>query len=173
LLAALSGWQIVARHLEEVPSNQGRREADPIQRNLPRELWSAPGRGQATSWTVDSLRVRRAYALAIRVLIGWPTCAPSLRLLADQASEVLVGISYGLNGLALLVNDPARRVPRRHIWFQVPDWLPAAVNAVRAFVTIGAVEIFWTATAWPNGAEAITYSSCSMPSLRCVTTRSR
>jgi uncharacterized membrane protein YccC len=159
LLAALSGWQIVARHLEQVPSNQGQREADLIQRNLPRELWSAPGRGQATSWTVDSLRVRRACAPAIRVLIGWPTYAPSLRLLADQAAEVLVGISYGLNGLALLVNDPARRVPRRHIRFQVPDWLPAAVNAVRAFVTIGAVEIFWIATAWPNGAEAITFAA--------------
>jgi uncharacterized membrane protein YccC len=39
----------------------------------------------------------------------------------------------------------------------VADWLPAVVNGVRAFVTIGAVELLWVATAWPNGASAIVF----------------
>ena len=39
----------------------------------------------------------------------------------------------------------------------VPDWLPALVNAARAFVTIGAVELFWVVTAWPNGASAMVF----------------
>ncbi len=47
---------------------------------------------------------------------GWSPCrrrTPSLRLLADQTAEVLGGISHALNGLALLVDDPARPVSRR------------------------------------------------------------
>ena len=43
--------------------------------------------------------------------------------------------------------------------FYVPDWLPCLVNSVRIFVTIGAVELFWVATAWPSGAQAITFAS--------------
>ncbi|HVH83664.1 MAG TPA: FUSC family protein, partial [Steroidobacteraceae bacterium] len=41
----------------------------------------------------------------------------------------------------------------------VPDWLPAFVNAGRAFVTIGAVAVFWIVTEWPNGAFAITFAA--------------
>ena len=39
----------------------------------------------------------------------------------------------------------------------VPDWLPSFVNAARAFVAIGAVELFWVVTAWPNGASAMVF----------------
>ena len=41
----------------------------------------------------------------------------------------------------------------------MPDWLPALVNAGRAFVAVGAVELFWIVTAWPNGARAITFAA--------------
>ena len=41
----------------------------------------------------------------------------------------------------------------------MPDWLPSLVNAGRAFVTIGCVELFWIVTAWPNGAFAITFAA--------------
>ena len=44
----------------------------------------------------------------------------------------------------------------------MPDWLPALVNAGRAFVTIGAVEVVWIITAWPNGALAITFTAISV-----------
>jgi uncharacterized membrane protein YccC len=44
----------------------------------------------------------------------------------------------------------------------VPDWLPAVLSAGRAFVTIGAVEIFWIVTAWPDGALAITWTAISV-----------
>ena len=55
--------------------------------------------------------------------------------------------------------ESARPVPRRHgVLPYVPDWLPALVNAARAFVAVGAVEIFWVVTAWPNGARAITFA---------------
>jgi len=44
----------------------------------------------------------------------------------------------------------------------VPDWLPALVNASRAFVTIGAVEVFWIVTAWPTGASAVTFTAIAV-----------
>jgi hypothetical protein len=48
----------------------------------------------------------------------------------------------------LLVGVPAR--PRTHrfaVPLTIPDWLPALVNAARAFITISVVEIFWVVTA--------------------------
>jgi uncharacterized membrane protein YccC len=42
---------------------------------------------------------------------------------------------------------------------RVPDWLPALVNAGRAFVAVGAVELFWIVTEWPNGSRAIVFTS--------------
>ena len=100
----------------------------------------------------------------MRTLIALPANTPSLRLLADELAEVLAGMSDALNGLALLVADPARPVPRRRDLFRlrVPDLLPALVNAGRAFVTIGAVALFWIITAWPNGAGAITFASITV-----------
>jgi len=41
----------------------------------------------------------------------------------------------------------------------VPDWLPALINAARAFVTIGLVALFWIVTAWPSGALAMTFAA--------------
>ena len=93
-------------------------------------------------------------------LIALPVATPSLQLLADQTAEVLAGIAHALNGLALLLADPARPVPRRGgVRLRVPDLLPSLVNAGRAFVTIGAVELFWIITEWPNGASAITFAA--------------
>jgi uncharacterized membrane protein YccC len=54
-----------------------------------------------------------------------------------------------------LLAMPGRRRQR----FCVPDRLPSFVNAGRAFVTIGANELFWMLTAWPNGAFVITFAA--------------
>jgi uncharacterized membrane protein YccC len=162
LIAALSGWRMVAVHLERLPSDQSRREADLIQRNLPQELRSAPVRGEAASWMVDPLRARQACAAAVRALTTLPDRTPSLRLLADQTAEALIGIRRALEGLLLLA-DPARAIRGPRVArFRVPDLLPSLVNAGRAFVTIVAVELFWIATAWPNGAQAITFAAIAV-----------
>ena len=82
---------------------------------------------------------------------------PPLR--AGPTAEALIGIRRALDGLLLLV-DPARNIPvPRSAGLSVPDLLPALVNAVRVFVTIGAVELFWITTAWPNGAGAIAFDT--------------
>jgi uncharacterized membrane protein YccC len=160
LLAASASWRTVAVHLMRLPYEQARREADIVLRTLPRELRAAPLQGEPTRWIADPTRLRQMCEAAVRALVALPAGTPSLRLLADRAAEALAGMSHALDGLALLVDDPARPVPRRGgLRLRVPDWLPALVNAGRAFVAIGAVELFWIVTAWPNGAGAIQFAA--------------
>jgi len=153
LFSALSSWQMAALHLELMSSDQGRLEAEPVQRNLPKQPRLPLLRGEAS-------RLRQTYAEAARRLIALPARAPSPRLLADQAAEVLAGISRVLEGLVLLVDGPVgSRRRHRGIRLRVADWLPALVNALRIFVTIGMVELFWIATAWPSGALAMVFAA--------------
>ena len=71
---------------------------------------------------------------------------------------MLAGILRALEGLALLVDAPDRPLPAsRPLRRSVADWLPALVNAGRAFVAIGMVELFWVVTAWPNGASMMVF----------------
>jgi uncharacterized membrane protein YccC len=168
LFAALASWRAVAVHLRSLAPDWARQESDSVRQGVPEELRSAPeqgdpgpGPGAAPSrWIADPVGLRRICEGAVRRLIAWPAGTLSLRLLADQTAEVLAGISRALNGLALLVDDPARPVPwGSRVRLRVPDWLPALVNAGRAFVVIGAAELFWIVTEWPNGALAITFAA--------------
>ena len=159
LFAALAGWRTVAVLLARLPDDEARQEADVLLRNIPQELRSSD-QGEPTHWIADPVRLREICETAARALIAVPTGTPSLRLLADQTAKVLAGISDALNGLALLVAAPVRSLSRqRGVQLRVPDWLPSLVNAGRAFVTIGIVQIFWIVTAWPNGAFAITFTA--------------
>jgi uncharacterized membrane protein YccC len=161
LLAAHAGWRTVAVLLARLPDDEARQEADAVLRSIPRELRSAE-HGVPPGWAADPVRPRHACETALRTLTAVPARTPSLRLLADQTARVLAGISDALNGLALLVGAPVSPVPRgRGFRLRVPDWLPALVNAGRAFVAIGIVELFWIVTEWPNGALAITFTAIS------------
>jgi uncharacterized membrane protein YccC len=164
LFAALAGWRAVANHLARLPCEQRRAEAAVILRALPAELLSQLEQSDPTRETADPTGLHRIYEAAVRRLIAFPAGTPALRLLADKTAEALAGMSHALNGLALLVADPARPVSRQSGVFRlrVPDWLPAAVNAGRAFVTIGAVALFWIISAWPGGAVAITWAAISV-----------
>jgi uncharacterized membrane protein YccC len=104
------------------------------------------------------LALRRVCEEAVRTLIVLPADTPSLRLLADETAKVLAGMLQVLDGLALLVDAPDHPSPdARGFRLSEPDWLPALINAARAFLAISAVELFWVATAWPNGASAIVF----------------
>ena len=163
LLAALAGWRAVAVHLRTLSADRARQDADAVLGAIPGELRFAPEQGDPARWAADPAGLRRICEAAVRRLIALPTGVPSRRLLADQSAEVLAGISHSLNGLALLVDDTARPVPwGSRARLRVPDWLPALVNAGRAFVVIGAVELFWIVTEWPNGAQAITFAAIAV-----------
>jgi uncharacterized membrane protein YccC len=162
LFAALSGWRTAAVHLELLRSDNGSTEAGIILENIPPQLRSVPAQEQAADWTIDPSSGRKACAAAVWTLTGLAADTPSLRLLADSVAEALIGVRRALDGLLLLV-DPGRNISgRRCAWFGVPDLLPALVNGLRAFVTIGAVELFWVMTAWPNGTQAIVFAAIAV-----------
>jgi uncharacterized membrane protein YccC len=158
--SALNGWRGVATHLRRLPSDMGRQQAEIILRSIPPELEAATEPGAAARWMADPVALRRACYAASQTLLAQPAETPSLRLLADETARMLSGMSYAFDGVALLVDAPYRR-PSGHRGFRVsvPDWLPALVNAARAFVTIGAIELLWVVTAWPSGAEAIVFAA--------------
>src|SRR5271168_4988258 len=162
LVVALASWRTAAVLLVRSPDERARQEADAVLARVPEELRLGPEQGEPTRWIADPTRLLRVCDAAVRRLAALPARTPSLRLLADQTAEVLGGISRALNGLALLVDDPARPVffrSRGSRRLRIPDWLPPLVNAGRAFVVIGVAELFWVVTAWPGGANAITFAA--------------
>jgi uncharacterized membrane protein YccC len=160
LFSALDGWRVVATHLGRLPEDLKRQRADILLGSFPSALRSAPDSGPPTRWTADPLALRRIYEEGVRTLIALAADTPSVRLLADEAARVLAGMLHVLDGLALLVDAPGPQPPiSRSPWLNVPDWLPAFVNAARAFVTISAFALFWVVTAWPNGALAMEFGA--------------
>ena len=160
LFRALDGWRGVATHLNCSADVADRQSAETILYCIPPELRSVREPGLPARWMADPVALRRACEDAIRRLLVLPTGKPSLRLLADETAKVLGGMMRVLDGLALLVDAPGQLTPgHQGVQLGVPDWLPALVNAARAFITIGVVELFWVATAWPNGAYAMLFAA--------------
>jgi uncharacterized membrane protein YccC len=158
LFRALDGWRGVATHLTHLPENLERERAEAILRSIPTELRSLRRQGSLDRWMANPMALRRVCEEAVQTLIALPADTPSLRLLADETAKVLAGMLHVLDGIALLVDAPGQPSPgARGFRLSAPDWLTAVVNAIRAFVAIGAVELFWVATAWPNGASAIVF----------------
>jgi uncharacterized membrane protein YccC len=158
LFGALDGWRGVAAHLIRLPEAARRQAADIILQSLPAELRSILEAGSPVLWIADPLALHRVCEEAVRTLITLPAETPSLRLLIDETAKLLAGMLHVLDGLALLVDAPHHPSPgARGFRLSEPDWLPALINAARAFLAIGAVELFWVATAWPNGASAIVF----------------
>jgi uncharacterized membrane protein YccC len=159
LLTALSGWRTLAVHLELLPNKPSRREADIVLKHMPQELYAVPTAGEATNCVIDASVARRACAAAARALTGLPNRTPSLRLLADQTAMALLGIRRAFDGVLLLA-DPARSVPKfGSTRLNVPDLLPSLLDGLRVFATIGAVELFWIATEWPNGPQTLVFAT--------------
>src|SRR3954454_17243310 len=158
LFRALEGWRGAAMHVSRSPDEVDRQGTETILRSIPPELRSARESDSPVRWMADPMALRHVCEMAVRRLVALPAGTPSLRLLADETAKVLAGMSQLLDGLALLVDAPGRPRPsNRGFRLGVPDWLPALVNAGRAFVAIGAVELFWIGTAWPNGASTIVF----------------
>jgi uncharacterized membrane protein YccC len=162
LLAMLSAWRMVARHLEVLPLEQRKREAELIEAAVPHSVTSAAQTGAAGFWHVASATLQEDCLAGALALAEYPAVTASQRLLSDWTAEALLGLEQALNGLALLVAR-RRAIPRRtHLHWTVPDRLPALVSALRVFVTFVVIEFLWMLTAWPNGADALVFGTISV-----------
>lgn len=134
-------------------------QADAVLRHIPQQLRSAARQGGPAPWIADPEGMRGLSGAGARTLIAMPAGTPTLRLLTDQTARVMTGLVRALDALALLTGKADPFDTGRRTKLHVADWLPAFVNAGRAFAMIGAVELFWIVTAWPNGAFAITFTA--------------
>ena len=160
LFSALSAWRAVANHVHAISASENRQEAAIVLENLPPELRLGSSACEPERCVNDPVALHSICEQTVRRLIALPAESPSLRLFADKSAEAIAGLANAFNGLALLIADPARSIPRRGIRrIRIPDWLPALVNAIRAFVTISVVALFWIVTAWPGGGSAITFAT--------------
>lgn len=160
LFAALAAWYAVAHRLARMPAKQRSQEAAAVLEDVPQELRPGAQPGAAAGSFADPDGLRGLCQATAQRMTDLPVVTPSLRLLADKAAEAFTGLANAFDGLALIIADPAgppRGLYRKHL--RIPDWLPALTNAARAFVTIGAVALFWTTTGWPGGSAAITFAA--------------
>jgi len=153
LLETISAWRRAAFEIALNGNAATKREARAVYDELPRERLSPDASGSAKR----PAELRAACCRAARSLTRFNAETPSQQLLADSAAEGMLGMARALNGLTGVV-DPSDMIPvRGTARLHVPDWLPPSINALRVFPSVGAISLFWIASAWPSGALAITF----------------
>jgi uncharacterized membrane protein YccC len=144
LFEALSGVRIVETHLRYLPEDEAFRKAGVISAEL--------SAGPTMLDREDNLAI-------VRKMVGLRTDDPSLRLIADGTADAALGLAAAANGLALL-QDPGRARDIQSVGGGVvADYLPALINALRAFVGVSTMIVVWIATAWPNGPQAVIFTA--------------
>ena len=153
LVETISAWRKAAYEIALNDNPATEREARAVYNELPRDRLSSDASGSAKT----PAELRAACCSAVRSLTRFNAETPSQRVLADSAALGMLGMARALNGLTGVV-DPPNMIPvPGTAQLHVPDWLPPSLNALRAFLAIVAMSLFWIASAWPNGALAITF----------------
>ncbi len=158
LLAALFGWRAVGNHLAKLAREQDQQQVSLVLQCIPPNLRAMAERGDLVMWRENPSYLQHLCEKAVDSLTRLSADTPSLRLLADKTAEVFAGMIHALEALALVAHAQRPTSGRGSKHLRVPDFLPALVNAARAFVTIGMVELFWVVTGWPGGDSAITFA---------------
>jgi uncharacterized membrane protein YccC len=153
LVETISAWRKAAYQFALNRNPTTERDARAVYNELPRDRLSPDASGSAKT----PAELRAACCSAVRSLTRFNAETPSQRLLAESAAQGMLGMARALNGLVGVV-DPPDMIPIRGMArLHVPDWLPPSISALRAFLAILAISLFWIASAWPNGATAITF----------------
>ena len=153
LMETISAWRKVAFALALNGDSSTPREANAVHDLLPQARLSP----NATSSADEPAEMRDACCGAVRLLTRFEAQTPMQRLLADNAAAGMLGMARALNGLTAVI-DPRDVVGVKGMaHLRVADWAPAYLNAARTLVAVGAMSLFWIATAWPNGVAAITF----------------
>ncbi|HEX3505299.1 MAG TPA: FUSC family protein [Xanthobacteraceae bacterium] len=160
LLAAISGWRIIANHLERSPHDEVRRDAASVLQQILQDSQLRAELQSQSSWIEEPTRLRHEYLTVMRAVLRLSVTTPSLRLLADATAEAMLGLERAINGVAILVDDRnAISLQRTSLPFHVPDWLVPLTDAGRVFVTVVVAELLWILTGWPSGGLALIFAT--------------
>ena len=153
LVETISAWRKAAYEIALNRNPATEREARAVYNELPRDRLSPDASGSAKT----PAELRAACCSAVRSLTRFNAETPSQRLLADSAAQGMLGMARALNGLVGVVDPPDMIPVKGTARLHVPDWLPPTISALRVLLAVGAISLFWIASAWPNGALAITF----------------
>jgi uncharacterized membrane protein YccC len=160
LFVALAAWRSVANHLE---FNAGAAwEAAGVRECLPPLLRLPETIAHRINSTSDRRAMRDAMLTAVRRLVALPADTPSKQLLIDRTAGGLLALRRAIAGVSVFDHSGMPRRARRVMRPLVPDLLPALINAVRAFLTIGTAALIWIWTAWPGGATFIIFATIAI-----------
>ena len=153
LVVALSNWRKAVFEIERNQTEATQTEARAVYDRLPRERPAPDGSDPAER----AIALRDACYATARSLTRFNAGTPSERLLADAGAVGMRGMARALNGLAGVIDPRKTSRVKGRARLHVADWAPAFVNAARVLVAVGAISLFWIATAWPSGVTAITF----------------
>ena len=153
LMETIVAWRWAAFEIVRSRDAAVNDEAHAIHDQLPRDRVSLDASGSRKK----PAELREACCAAARSLVRCDAETPSHRLLADSAAIGMLGMARALNGLTGVV-DPSDMIPVKGMArLHVPDWLPPSITALRVLLAVAVTSLFWIASAWPNGAFAITF----------------
>ncbi len=153
LFAALSGWRMVATHLEGLPPAQAAADVAPLLDALPP--------GPAIVMTARSLpaETRDRCRDAARALDQVAVDTRGSALVQVGLTDALRGLAAALNGVALLVEAERAEDMAGSARLRLPDLLPALLNGLRAFLIILVTAVWWIVSAWPTGTSALLFAA--------------
>jgi uncharacterized membrane protein YccC len=153
LFQALSGWRMVATHLESADPQDAAADAAPAIAALP------PGPAMVMSAEAKPADTRDRCREAARRLVHTPIESAGAALVATGSADCLLGLERALNGLALLVEPQRAEIRPGSAGLRLPDLLPAIVNGLRSGLIVLVLAGLWIATAWPSGPTALLFGA--------------
>ena len=163
VFVAAAEWRTIDGHSRSLSDEQSRSEASAVLQVLPVAARHLLEGGDGAGWASDPATARDLCTAAARACTSMAAEQPSPCVTAERTAAALLSLAAAANGLTLLA-DPvrARTVARQPAVWGGRDLLPPLVNAVRVFLTIASVALFWIATEWPGGQGAITFAFISV-----------
>ncbi len=150
-IVALSAWRGLANHLTVIPAHRRQELVSPV---LPSVVALAD-----QVWSSDPQAIRELCCTGDRLLAQRPAADTSSRVLNDGLLRIFEAFKAIANGL-LVVSTPGMqwKVPHRARIY-VSDPFPGMLDALRIFIALGAVELFWVATSWPDAPTMMIFTA--------------
>jgi len=151
LFIALSAWRAMANHLALLPAP---RRALLLPTLLPSMVALADCVASDAPGAVLEL-----CATGSRRLAQMPSSDLSGRVLNESLARIFHAFEILARGLLLVSTPTTQCSVGSRTRLHVPDSLPGMLDALRTFLAIAAVELFWVSTSWPQGPTMMVFTA--------------